>query len=86
MAGDTHAQHGQADPIDHFFFDKGTIKFVHNRLNRILPEIVKAFQYRATRYETLRMVCKKAIAADLRTDAATTIRRPSIDDLRCRSN
>jgi hypothetical protein len=48
-------EHGREDRIDHFFFEKGTIRFLNNRLNRILPEIFKAFQYRVTTCETLRV-------------------------------
>jgi peroxiredoxin/predicted 2-oxoglutarate/Fe(II)-dependent dioxygenase YbiX len=45
------------DRIDHFFFEKSTVALLNNRLNRILPEIFKAFQYRITKYESLRMAC-----------------------------
>ena len=45
------------DRIDHFFFDKDTVAFLTTRLNRVLPEILKAFQYRITRYESPRMAC-----------------------------
>lgn len=51
-------EHMREDRVDHFFFEKSTLAFVKNRLNqRILPEIVKAFHYRVTKYETLRMAC-----------------------------
>jgi peroxiredoxin len=43
------------DRVDHFFFDKSTVGFLVNRLNRILPEISKAFHYRITKFESLRM-------------------------------
>ena len=36
-------------------FLKSTIAFLDNRLNRILPEIFKAFHYRVTKCETLRV-------------------------------
>ncbi len=52
-------EHGREDRIDHFFFEKSTIAFLSNRLNRIVPEIVKAFHYRVTKYETLRVACYK---------------------------
>lgn len=52
-------EHGREDRVDHFFFEKSTIAFLHNRLNRVLPEIVKAFHYRVTTCETLRVACYK---------------------------
>jgi peroxiredoxin len=48
-------EHMREDRIDHFFFDKDTVAFLNNRLNRVLPEIVKSFHYRVTKYESLRM-------------------------------
>jgi peroxiredoxin len=50
-------EHMREDRIDHFFFEKDTVAFLVNRLNRVLPEIFKAFQYRITKYESLRMAC-----------------------------
>jgi peroxiredoxin len=50
-------EHGREDRIDHFFFDKRTLAFLENRLNRIVPEILKAFQYRITSGETFRVAC-----------------------------
>ena len=51
-------EHMREDRIDHFFFERGTVEFLRNRLNqRIVPEVVKAFQYRITKYETLRVAC-----------------------------
>jgi peroxiredoxin len=50
-------EHMREDRIDHFFFEKGTVAFLVNRLNRVLPEIFKAFHYRITKYESLRMAC-----------------------------
>jgi len=47
--------HMRVDRIDHFFFEKPTVAFLTSRLNRVLPEIAKAFQYRITKYETLRV-------------------------------
>jgi peroxiredoxin len=49
------ADYAREDRIDHFFFKKGTLSFLNNRLNRVMPEIVKAFQYRITKCETLRV-------------------------------
>jgi len=48
-------EHMREDRIDHFFFEKGTVEFLKNRMNRIYPEIYKAFHYRITKYETLRI-------------------------------
>jgi peroxiredoxin len=48
-------EHMREDRIDHFFYEKPTVAFLSNRLNRIVPEIFKAFQYRVTKYEALRM-------------------------------
>jgi hypothetical protein len=48
-------EHMREDRIDHFFFEKETITFLTQRLNRVLPEIQKAFHYRITKYESLRM-------------------------------
>jgi peroxiredoxin len=50
-------EHMREDRIDHFFIEKDTVALLQNRLNRIVPEIFKAFQYRATKYEALRMAC-----------------------------
>lgn len=50
-------EHMREDRIDHFFFEKNTVALLGNRLNRITPEIMKAFQYRITKYEALRMAC-----------------------------
>jgi peroxiredoxin len=50
-------EHMREDRIDHFFFEKPTTTFLTNRLNRIIPEIFKAFHYRVTKYEALRMAC-----------------------------
>ena len=50
-------EHMREDRIDHFFFDKSTVALLANRLNRIIPEIAKAFHYRITKYESLRMAC-----------------------------
>jgi len=50
-------EHMREDRIDHFFFDSDTLAFLTNRLNRVLPEILKAFQYRITKYESFRVAC-----------------------------
>jgi predicted 2-oxoglutarate/Fe(II)-dependent dioxygenase YbiX len=50
-------EHMREDRIDHFFFEAPTLRFLEARLNRVLPEIFKVFQYRVTRYESLRMAC-----------------------------
>jgi peroxiredoxin len=50
-------EHMREDRVDHFFFEKATVAFLTNRLNRIIPEIFKAFHYRVTKYEALRMAC-----------------------------
>ena len=52
-------EHMREDRIDHFFFDKGMVAFLVKRLTRVTPEIVRAFQYRITKYETLRIACYK---------------------------
>ncbi len=48
-------EHLREDRVDHFFFDPATVEFLSHRLNRIIPEIAKAFQYPVTKYESLRM-------------------------------
>ena len=51
-------EHGRADRIDHWIVDKDTEAFLHRRIaQRLLPEIAKAFQYRITRWERLRIGC-----------------------------
>jgi hypothetical protein len=50
-------ENGCGNPVDHFFFEKETLAFLSNRLIRIAPEIYKSFQYRVSRYETLRVAC-----------------------------
>jgi len=50
-------ENGRVDRVDHFFFEKETLSFLSNRLIRIAPEIYKSFQYRITKYETLRVAC-----------------------------
>lgn len=50
-------EHMREDRIDHFFFENSTLEFLRKRLTRITPEIAKAFHYRITKYETLRVAC-----------------------------
>lgn len=50
-------EHMREDRIDHFSYDKGVLALLVNQLNRITPEIFKAFHYRITKYETMRMAC-----------------------------
>jgi len=49
-------EYGRADRIDHWIVDKSTENLLHRRIaQRLLPEIAKAFQYRVTRWERLRI-------------------------------
>jgi hypothetical protein len=51
-------EYGRGDRIDHWIVDKDTETFLRQRLDlRLLPEIAKAFQYRITRRERLRIGC-----------------------------
>ena len=51
-------EYGRGDRIDHWIVDKDTESFLHRRIElRVLPEIAKAFQYRITRWERLRIGC-----------------------------
>ena len=51
-------EHGRNDRIDHWIVDKETETSLHRRMElRVLPEIFKAFQYRITRWERLRIGC-----------------------------
>jgi peroxiredoxin len=52
-------EHMREDRIDHFFFERDTVAFLVNRLTRVTPEIMKAFHYRISKYETLRVACYK---------------------------
>jgi peroxiredoxin len=52
-------EHMREDRIDHFFFERDTVVFLVNRLTRVTPEIMKAFHYRISKYETLRVACYK---------------------------
>jgi peroxiredoxin len=58
-------EHMREDRIDHFFFDKDTVEFLRQRLNRVIPEIHRAFQYRITKYESLRMASYEGTRAGL---------------------
>lgn len=51
-------EHGRRDRIDHWIVEEDTKKFIHSRLDRrLFPEIVKAFHYRITAYERMRIGC-----------------------------
>jgi peroxiredoxin len=50
-------EHMREDRIDHWIFDKDTMAFLAHRLQRVWPEIRKAFQYRVTKQEALRIAC-----------------------------
>jgi peroxiredoxin len=51
-------EYGRADRIDHWIVDASTEALLHRRMERrLLPEIFKAFQYRITRWERLRIGC-----------------------------
>jgi peroxiredoxin len=51
-------EYGRADRIDHWIVDASTETLLHRRIEqRLLPEIFKAFQYRITRWERLRIGC-----------------------------
>jgi len=48
-------ENGREDRVDHFFMENETLEFLDSRLNRVWPEIFKAFHYRITKTETLRV-------------------------------
>jgi 2-oxoglutarate-Fe(II)-dependent oxygenase superfamily protein len=48
-------EYGRKDRIDHWIFDKDTCEFLDQRLQRVWPEILKAFQYKVTKKEALRI-------------------------------
>lgn len=48
-------EHMREDRIDHFFFEKDTVAFLLRRLARVEVEVAKAFHYRITKHETLRI-------------------------------
>jgi peroxiredoxin len=51
-------EHGRRDRVDHWIVDADTTALLHHRIeHRLLPEIAKAFQYRITRWERLRIGC-----------------------------
>ncbi|MGA7326282.1 MAG: redoxin domain-containing protein [Rhodomicrobium sp.] len=50
-------EHMREDRIDHWIFDKDTLEFLKHRLQRVWPEIRKAFQYNVTKYESFRIGC-----------------------------
>jgi peroxiredoxin len=51
-------EHGRRDRIDHWIVDNDTSTLLDHRLvNRVIPEIAKAFHYRITRNERMRIGC-----------------------------
>jgi predicted 2-oxoglutarate/Fe(II)-dependent dioxygenase YbiX len=51
-------EHGRVDRVDHWIVDRDTETLLHRRIaQRVLPEIVRAFQYRITQWERLRIGC-----------------------------
>jgi peroxiredoxin len=50
-------EHMREDRIDHWIFDEDTMAFLQRRLQRVWPEIRKAFQYNVTKQEALRIGC-----------------------------
>jgi hypothetical protein len=48
-------EYGRQDRIDHWLFDKDTCQLLDHRLKRVWPEIQKAFHYRVTKKEALRI-------------------------------
>ena len=51
-------EHGRADRVDHWIVDRDTETLLHRRIaQRVLPEIGRAFQYRITKWERLRIGC-----------------------------
>jgi hypothetical protein len=51
----TVPDHGRVDRVDHFFFERATLDFVLHRLQRVEREVAKAYHYRITQHETLRI-------------------------------
>jgi predicted 2-oxoglutarate/Fe(II)-dependent dioxygenase YbiX len=47
--------HMRQDRVDHFFFEPSTVSFLLHRLARVELQVAKAFHYRITKHETLRM-------------------------------
>ncbi len=51
-------EHGRVDRVDHWIVDRDTETLLHRRIaQRVLPEIVRAFQYQITQWERLRIGC-----------------------------
>ena len=51
-------EHGRADRVDHWIVDRDTETLLQRRIaQRVLPEIGRAFQYRITKWERLRIGC-----------------------------
>jgi peroxiredoxin/predicted 2-oxoglutarate/Fe(II)-dependent dioxygenase YbiX len=51
-------EHGRRDRIDHWIVENDTAALLDHRLvNRVIPEVAKAFHYHITRYERMRIGC-----------------------------
>jgi peroxiredoxin len=51
-------EHGRRDRIDHWIIEKDLATLLDHRLvNRVIPEVAKAFHYQITRYERMRIGC-----------------------------
>jgi peroxiredoxin len=51
-------EHGRRDRIDHWIVENDTSVLLDHRLvNRVIPEIAKAFHYQITRHERMRIGC-----------------------------
>jgi peroxiredoxin len=51
-------EHGRVDRVDHWIVDRDTETLLQRRIaQRVLPEIARAFQYRITKWERLRIGC-----------------------------
>ena len=48
-------EYGRQDRIDHWIFDKDTSQLLDHKFKRVWPEIQKAFHYRVTKKEALRI-------------------------------
>ncbi|WP_159275859.1 2OG-Fe(II) oxygenase family protein [Variovorax boronicumulans] len=46
---------GRRDRVDHFFHEKATVQFLLRRMLRVEQEVARAFHYRITKHETMRM-------------------------------
>jgi peroxiredoxin len=51
-------EHGRVDRVDHWIVDRDTETLLQRRIaQRVIPAIARAFQYRITRWERLRIGC-----------------------------